>query len=266
MSTSQPRGTRSFRGQRRADIRDSVRQLQERRPRGDRARRDGRQREDKDSLRDKFRDQRGKSDRVRDRVKRDHSHFHDWFSPSFFDRHDFHPDYRFRDRWKRWRWADFNSWFGFGWPYPYYYDYGYPVELPLDYETYYISPQITQYVEAPSTAASVAVPEDEWLPLGVFAVAQKEEEAAYSNLFMELAANKQGIIAGTYYNSSTDRTYALDGYIDQQTQEAYFRLSDQPESPLLSTGIFNLTQDVVPILVDFPQDGDQNWVLVRVEE
>lgn len=247
--------------QNQANIRDTAKQYRDKRPfRGDISKvPQARQNNVRAALPQKFQGQRLTSNRVGDYVRRSNPDYRDWFTPGFNARHDFHSRYELGDNlWRRAGWNDLNSWLGYGWSDPYYYDYGYPVELTAGTYEIYSTPAADQ--AAPPSQS------ENWISLGVFAAGKNESQAAYSNMFVQMALDKQGNLAGTYYNAATDKTYALDGYVDQQTQEAFWRLSDKPDSPLMSTGIFNLTQDVVPVTVVFSSTNEQNWVLVRVNE
>ena len=105
---------------------------------------------------------------------------------------------------------------------------------------------------------------DEWLPLGVFAVAQEGESSATPTMFMQLAVRKDGVIAGTYQNKETGETASLEGMIDGDSQRAAWTFSGKT-SPIVETGIQNLTMNETQVLVHF-QDGDsKTYLLVRVE-
>ncbi len=105
---------------------------------------------------------------------------------------------------------------------------------------------------------------DEWLPLGVFAVAQEGESSATPTMFMQLAVRKDGVIAGTYQNKETGETASLEGMIDGGSQRAAWTFSGKT-SPIVETGIQNLTMNETQVLVHF-QDGDsKTYLLVRVE-
>lgn len=175
--------------------------------------------------------------------------------------------------WRNEGWAATAGWMGLGYDngYPaYYYDAnGIPDTLtPQQAITY--SPNVTVVQQPPVqteqpviTATTPA--EGEWLPLGVFAVGSNADEASYSNKVMQLSLNKQGYISGTYYNAATDKSYPVEGKVDKTSQEAIWKTSDNPESPVARTGLYNLTQDVADIQVRFPDGIDQNKVLVRLK-
>lgn len=258
MSQRQQRPAAS-RVQNQANIRDVAKQYRTQKPfQGDiskvpRARQDN----VRAALPQKFQSQRLTAGRVGDNIRVNHPNYRDWFTPGFNGRHDYTPNFDLRgNAWRRWAWNDINSWLGYGWSSPYYYDYGYPVELAAGYESY----------SEPTPQTTPPAADDQWLSLGVFAVGKSEAQASYSNMFVQLALSKQGTIGGTYYNATTDQTYAIDGYVDQATQAAFWKLSGQPDATFMTTGVFNLTQDVVPVTFAFSGSNDQNWVLVRVNE
>lgn len=110
----------------------------------------------------------------------------------------------------------------------------------------------------------ITPPQEEWMPLGVFAAGETYTEAAYSSMFVQLALNKSGQIAGTYYNTATNEVHDLDGEVNEYTQEAVWKVSDNPNSPTMITGLYNLTQDVAIVQVLFTNGRNQNWTLVRI--
>jgi hypothetical protein len=104
----------------------------------------------------------------------------------------------------------------------------------------------------------------EWMPLGVFAVTQDDVNA--TNMLIQLAVNKDGLIGGTFYNESTEVAHPLEGMVDQTTQRAAWRAADGTnENIVMETGIFNLTEDEVSVLVHFGPETTQTWTMVRVD-
>ena len=81
---------------------------------------------------------------------------------------------------------------------------------------------------------------------------------------MQLALNKDGTISGTFYNTTTNEVYELEGEVDSSTKRAFWKIVDNKDSPVVETGIYNLTQDIVPILIHFSNGLTQNKVLIRV--
>jgi hypothetical protein len=68
------------------------------------------------------------------------------------------------------------------------------------------------------------------------------------------------------YNAITDQTHEIDGYVDKDTQQAAWRLGDIAGSPIVSTGLYNLTKDSTEVAVDFPDGTEQILTYVRLEQ
>lgn len=106
----------------------------------------------------------------------------------------------------------------------------------------------------------------EWMSLGVFALTQDgEASGAAPTLFMQLVLSKQGIISGTFENSTTGESQTVEGMIDQESQRAAWGVVDK-EWPIMESGISNLTQETAPALIHFADGQTQQWLLVRLEE
>jgi hypothetical protein len=105
---------------------------------------------------------------------------------------------------------------------------------------------------------------DEWLPLGVFAVAQEGESTSTPTMFLQLAIRSDGVIAGTYQNKKTGETAGVEGMVDQKSQRAAWTFSGKT-SPIVETGIQNLTMNETQVLVHFADQGTKTYLLVRVE-
>ncbi|MCB1113424.1 MAG: hypothetical protein KDK62_01575 [Chlamydiia bacterium] len=155
-------------------------------------------------------------------------------------------------------WGYVNDWLPYGWDYPVYYDEG------------DVTVQITDYTQQDDLVDNEPLPAvqayGEWLPLGLFVAASTVEQAAFSNLYIQLAVKKNGEIAGTYYNAGTETIEQLVGVVDSVTQQVAFQLASRPDGPLIVTGLYNLTQEVAPVRVYFSSGIEQEWVLVRLED
>jgi hypothetical protein len=103
---------------------------------------------------------------------------------------------------------------------------------------------------------------DKWQPLGVFALAQGEEQT--SNTVFQLAVNKQGVIRGNYFDALMGTSTEVYGSVDPKTQRAAWTIGKN-KNTVFETGINNLTRDETPVLVHFGKDRSQQWLLVRVE-
>ncbi len=174
------------------------------------------------------------------------------------------------------------GWIAGSWATPYYYDYGstvyyydnvvYANNQPLcTADEYYDQAAALAYSyreafpeeTAEAVPAEEATPETEWMPLGVFALVTNDQEKD-PVMMLQLAVNKQGLISGTYYNSSTDTTLPVEGAVDRETQRAAWTIGEK-KSTILEAGIFNLTQDETPVLVHFGKEKTQTWLMVRLD-
>lgn len=222
------------------------------------------------------------SDRTSQRLQQSRPGYDHWFDRNFFDSHNIDVGYmRTGANW--WRpaaWGTLATWGAWNWSTPYYYDYGgysYPVTTTTTssnvspYTTTTIPSQPTQMQSVQGPQTSIAANE-EWLPLGVFAVVSDYaftsdyNAAAQANRFIQLAIKRSGEIAGVLYNSANDAAYDLTGMVDPNNQKAYWTMSNQTDSPIASTGMYNLTEDQTPVNVHFSDGSDQKWVLVRLQQ
>lgn len=164
------------------------------------------------------------------------------------------------------------SWFPWGWTQPVYYSYGDNVYYDNGQVYYGTQPVATaadyaQQAEAIATSIPDVQPADsDWMSLGVFAVTPDgEPTGADPTKFLQLAVSKQGIISGTYQDTSTDKALPIEGMVDKQTQRAAWTVEGQTR-PLMETGIVNLTEDSAPALVHFADGSTQQWLLVRLDK
>ncbi len=171
--------------------------------------------------------------------------------------------------------AAVTGWFVGRWTQPVYYSYGSGGTVYYENNVVYVDGQEygtpEQYYENTSQLAA-SVPEItetqaeemEWMPLGVFAITQEDVNA--TNMLLQLAVDKDGVIGGTFYNESTEVAHPVEGMVDQKTQRAAWRTADGTnENVVMETGIYNLTQDEVSVLVHFGPETTQTWTMVRVD-
>jgi hypothetical protein len=124
--------------------------------------------------------------------------------------------------------------------------------------------QYAQQATALVAAAPATIDDSEWLPLGTFAFTR--EGVDDSQAMIELAVNKQGVLAGTYYNEATQVSRSLKGTIDQASQRAAVGFADGKNTDLvLETGINNLTQDEAPGLLLSGKERSSPVLLVRLQ-
>ena len=174
--------------------------------------------------------------------------------------------------WRHAAWASLGGWVaGSSWDSPAYYDYG--EDIYYEDEQVYMNGRpvagADEYYQQASDLAKSAPPaqesETEWLPLGVFAVSR--DQATDSNVVLQLAVEKNGVIAGTYYNTTTDIARPVRGMVDKKSQRAAWTFADGKNTDvIMETGIFNLTQDQTEALVHFGKDKTQQCLMVRLDE
>ncbi|MCA9052785.1 MAG: hypothetical protein KDA75_03065 [Planctomycetaceae bacterium] len=178
-------------------------------------------------------------------------------------------------------WAGLTSWFVWSaaappvWQQPVYYDYGSGGNVTYENNYVYIGGEqvasADEFAQSAAELATVAPPatdqeakDAEWMPLGTFIVTSGEQDVDPSRT-VQLAVSKQGIIAGTLYNAETDQAQSVQGQVDKETQRVALRIGES-DSLVIETGLYNLTQNEVPLLVHFGADRQENWMLVRLED
>jgi hypothetical protein len=153
---------------------------------------------------------------------------------------------------------------------PVYYDYGNNVTYQGN--DVYVNGQDTgtsqQYYDQAATLASTgtaaAAPSDgDWLPLGVFSFSKQDHPS--SNLVLQLAVNKQGVIRGNYTDTISKQTQPVHGSVDKASQRVAFTVGDNTTT-IVETGLYNLTKDESPALMHFGQDRTEQWLLVRIPQ
>lgn len=208
---------------------------------------------------------------VRNEIGRDRPDRGNWFNNNFWNSHNHHPIY-YDNRHNWWQWgsaAAIGAWLSWSTA-PVYYDYGADNYWNASVDTGggQVYAETTQMIDNAAATATAAAPEQanvDWLPLGVFALST-EGVAISPNIYMQLALNQQGMIAGTYYNTTTNQTYDLEGVVDQKSQRVAWKVVDSPNSPIVETGIYNLTQSEAPVKVHFQDGRTQQMVLVHLDE
>jgi hypothetical protein len=202
------------------------------------------------------------------------NHWHSWPGWHYGWAFSYHP-------WGFWWsapvWGSFSNWFSWGWPattQPIYYDYGAGGNVTFQDNSVYVGGQQvasqSDFAQSAAALATVAPPatEDEaaaaeWMPLGTFAVSTNQKDLEPTHV-IQLAVDKQGVISGTMYNKTTDQTLAVQGAVDKQTQRVAFRIGDN-QDVVAETGLYNLTQNEVQLLVHYGPDRVENYLLVRLD-
>ena len=177
-----------------------------------------------------------------------------------------------------WSWAGYNAvsaLMPWNWGAGRYYDYGAGGSSYYNGSTVMVGDEAVPVDEYAQQAQDLAlsVPEEnaeasdaageDWLPLGVFAVAEEGEAAETPTMFLQLAIRNDGVIAGTFQNKATGETAAVEGMVDQESQRAAWTFAGRT-SPIVETGIQNLTMNETQVLVHFA-DHTATYLMVRVE-
>jgi hypothetical protein len=141
---------------------------------------------------------------------------------------------------------------------PVYVDYG--MNVVYEGDTAYVADQPIPAAPLPS---DVANQDTEWIPLGVFALAQ--EERGDPIMFFQLSMNREGIISGAFQSTAANDIRPVAGQADKTSQRVAWRIGVNTDT-IFETTLGNLTQDVSPIAVHFQNWETQTWLLVRMPE
>jgi hypothetical protein len=198
-----------------------------------------------------------------------------FFTPNWYRdnwQHGYFWNYRAPTPWYWWNFGTvplINNWLAWNAVSPLYYNYGdnflyqngvvYYNQQPLGPVDTYID-QATQLALSGQQALANAT-DLSWLPLGVFALTHGEQSEP--TMFVQLAVTKSGLIGGTYRNTATNEIQTVSGKVDPTSQRAAWTIGDSP-SFVMEAGIYNLTQDVAPVLMHWGTDLTQTWLLTRV--
>jgi hypothetical protein len=112
-------------------------------------------------------------------------------------------------------------------------------------------------------AAATPAEDDQWRPLGVYALARAQETTP--STFMSLAIDKEGLLRGTYYDAVSDTTTNMAGKVDKKTQKAAWTIGDK-KTPVYEAGLSNLTKQQTTILVHRDGGKVEQMLLVRVDD
>ncbi len=127
-----------------------------------------------------------------------------------------------------------------------------------------------EFAESAAVLATVPAPANdeeaaaiEWMPLGTFAISTDRDDKSPS-FSIQLAVTRTGIIGGTLFNAETDEATAVQGQVDSETQRVAFRIGTTDDL-VIETGLYNLTQNEVPVLAHFGVETTENWLMIRLD-
>jgi hypothetical protein len=233
-----------------------------------------------------------------DLIRRDLGHHYDHlFAPHWWDHfHDvrtgwwgrwpvfasaWYDAFTLRHHWGWWRpvtWVDLSGWCAPNvWGPPLYYDYGgnvnfdnnvvyvegSPIASQEDYAAQALALAASGAERLANSPPSADQIEQNWLPLGVFGLTN--QSTGEPTAFLQLAVNKDGVIAGTYTNSVTNEALPVTGAIDPATQRAAWFIGDD-RNTVFETGAYNLSQPQTQVLVHFGLTNQQTWLMIRMPE
>ena len=107
-------------------------------------------------------------------------------------------------------------------------------------------------------------PSEQWMPLGTFALLQ-DEESGESDRIIQLAMNRGGILRGNLYDQKADKLLPIQGAVDQETQRVAFLVAGEDEK-VYECGLWNLTQESLPLLVQEGRGRSETIKAVRLQE
>jgi hypothetical protein len=177
--------------------------------------------------------------------------------------------------WNRPSWNSCVSYFpGYGWNNGYYYNYGAGGNIVYQNGQVLADGQVVatdaEYAQSAATLANVdpaelkAVDKGDWMALGTFSMAVKDDEVDPSRV-IQLAVSKNGLVSGTIHNRTSGNTYTVSGRVDKETQRLAFVIGDDSNT-VMETGIYNLTQDQTPVLCHFGTSQHQVYLMARLPE
>ena len=171
--------------------------------------------------------------------------------------------------WSTATWGTAASYCGYAEQPPVYYDYG--TSVVYEDNSVYVNGDVAgtteeYYDQAASLAATGAEAktqsDGDWLPLGVFAFTKAENPT--SDITIQLAVNKDGVIRGNYTDTATKQNQVVQGSVDRQTQRVAFTVGDN-KANIIETGLYNLTKEESPCLIHLGKDSTEQWLLVRLQ-
>ena len=197
--------------------------------------------------------------------------YNQWFDGDWCHHHPYwHCDPGF-NYWGWATWGAVTNWFPWGWNQPVYYNYGDNVYYQDD-QVYYGDQPVASAEDYAYQAEQIATsvpqtppPADSWMPLGVFAITPNDDAGADPTIFLQLTVSKEGVLAGTFQNTTSGTIKSIEGMVDKQSQRAAWTEVGKTR-PIMETGISNLTEDTAPVLVHYADGTTQQWLLVRLDK
>lgn len=174
--------------------------------------------------------------------------------------------------WRASSWAGITGWLpGLAWSSPITYDYGNNIYYQDDgvYVNGKRKYSADEYYEQARTIAlnepQGVSEKSEWMPLGVFALQRQNADTPHA--ILQMALSKEGAIAGSFYNTATEKTRPVHGSVDKQTQRAAWTVGNGAGGKMImETGVHNLTEAKSQVLVHLGADKARKWILIRMNK
>ena len=106
-----------------------------------------------------------------------------------------------------------------------------------------------------------AAQSSDWAPLGVFALAEPGQ--SQSNMMLQLAINKQGVLRGNYLNQLTNERSQVYGSLDKTTQRVSWTIG-QNNTTVFDSTLGDLTKDDSQVLVHYGPDNTTTMAMIRL--
>lgn len=113
------------------------------------------------------------------------------------------------------------------------------------------------------TTQVTATESDQWLPLGLFGVVSNVGDKP--EIMIQMALDREGNIAGSYYNTTAEVTLPLIGSVEQDTQRVAWKIGET-DPIVMQTGLENLSKESSTVLVFFSDGTSETWTLERQDE
>jgi hypothetical protein len=182
----------------------------------------------------------------------------------------FAPGWNPQAEWMTATWQSLGGFLGYGTTQPIYYNYGANLvvtnnEVFLSGKSLGTLPSYTQKAIQLATDGQSAKTEanDQWLPLGVFALTPKGKYDSF--MIVQLAINEDGIVRGNYVDTTHSELKPISGAADKDSQRIVWCFGNSTDK-VVETGLYNLTIDSAPALVYVNGQSTQSWILVRLHQ
>lgn len=123
--------------------------------------------------------------------------------------------------------------------------------------------QQAQEAQQLSQTTTPANADEQWLPVGVYALVQGDENQ--SQMLMQISISKSGQISGSYYNVLSDNSQPLSGSLDKETQQVAWTVAGNQKA-VFQTDLNSLTQQETPVVVRYADGAAHQMTLIRLPE